>query len=73
LAVGSLHTRWQFAGHTLTGQQLLNRWADAVAAQELTRPRTSMMPWWPIRLAAHAGPMPHTPLAAALAATVAQP
>jgi nucleoside-diphosphate-sugar epimerase len=95
------HSRWHFAGHTLTGQQLLEGLANAAVAQGLPRPRTSVMPWWPIqlaapfapmlrallrmrylwqrphalageRLAAHCGPLPHTPLAAALAATVAQ-
>ena len=52
--------RWQFAGHTLTGAQLLRGLREAAEAQGL-RPargwRERRMAWWPIRLAAPLVPM----------------
>ena len=90
--------RWQFAGHTLTGTDLLQGLRQAAEAGGLA-PRRGWrerpMAWWPLRLAApcvpmvrevlemaylwqrpHAldevlpRPLPATPLAAAMAATV---
>lgn len=52
--------RWQFAGHTLTGAELLQGLRHAAEAQGLAPARgwrERRMAWWPIRLAAPLVPM----------------
>ncbi len=52
------HERLHFAGHTLTGQQLLDGLEAAARQRGFTGPlRRSQMPWWPLRLGGLVVPM----------------
>jgi nucleoside-diphosphate-sugar epimerase len=55
---GRAYETLHFAGHTLTGAELLQALADAARALGVKGPlRQARMPWWPLQLAGLAVPM----------------